>query len=148
MYVYLSYFLCATHDLLFLFSCYFIRDACTAVRVAQRVCVYEWTIIDISGIVIANIYCMYIVIVYGKVCMVMIYFVLIVRPGGSYDSPIFISPYKLCHIFLPISFIHARFIHCTWACFLSRSTLLSPFSLPLDMTNNVFILSAMYPVCK
>jgi len=44
----------------FLFSCYFIRDACTAVRVAQRVCVYEWTIIYISGIVIANIYCMHI----------------------------------------------------------------------------------------
>ena len=43
----------------FLFSC-FIRDACTAVRVAQRVCVYEWTIIYISGIVIANIYCMHI----------------------------------------------------------------------------------------
>jgi hypothetical protein len=59
-----------THDLLFLFSCYFIRDACTAVWVAQRVCVYEWTIIYISGIVIANIYCMYIVILYGKVCMV------------------------------------------------------------------------------
>jgi hypothetical protein len=39
----------------FLFSC-FIRDACTAVRVAQRVCVYEWTFIYISGIVIANIY--------------------------------------------------------------------------------------------
>jgi hypothetical protein len=31
LYVYLLYFLCATHDLLFLFSCYFIRDACTAV---------------------------------------------------------------------------------------------------------------------
>ena len=70
MYVYLLYFLCATHDLLFLFSCYFIRDACTAVWVAQRVCVYEWTIIYISGIVIANIYCKYIVILYGKVCMV------------------------------------------------------------------------------
>ena len=78
LYVYLLYFLCATHDLLFLFSCYSIRDACTAVRVAQRVCVYEWTIIYISGIVIANIYCMYIVILYGKVCMVKIKFVLIV----------------------------------------------------------------------
>jgi hypothetical protein len=32
--------------------------------------VYEWTIIYISGIVIANIYCKYIVILYGKVCMV------------------------------------------------------------------------------
>jgi hypothetical protein len=32
------------------------RDVCTAVRVAQRVCVYGWTIIYISGIVIANIY--------------------------------------------------------------------------------------------
>ena len=30
------------------------------------VCVYEWTIIYISGIVIANIYCMYIVSLYGK----------------------------------------------------------------------------------
>ena len=35
LYVYLLYFLCATHDLLFLFSCYFIRDACTA-----RMCVW------------------------------------------------------------------------------------------------------------
>ena len=78
LYVYLLDFLCATHDLLFLFSCYFIRDACTVVRVPQRVCVYEWTIIYISGIVIANIYCMYIVILYGKVCMVKIKFVLIV----------------------------------------------------------------------
>ena len=40
----------------FLFSCYFIRDACTAVRVAQHVCVYEWTFMYISGIVIANNY--------------------------------------------------------------------------------------------
>ena len=80
LYVYLLYFLCATHDLLFLFRCYSIRDACTAVRVAQCVCVYEWTIIYISGIVIANIYCMYIVILYAKVCMVKnkIKFVLIV----------------------------------------------------------------------
>ena len=70
-------FLCATHDLLFLVQL-FIRDACTAVRVAQRVCVYEWTIMNISGIVIANMYCMYIVILYGKVCMVKIKFVLIV----------------------------------------------------------------------
>jgi len=71
---------------LFLFSCYFIRDACAAIWVAQRVCVYEWTIIYISGIVIANIYCMFIVILYGKVCMVKnkIKFVLIVwpRPRG------------------------------------------------------------------
>jgi len=74
--------------------------------------VYEWTIIYISGIVIGNTYCMYIVILYGKVCMVKIKFVLIVCPGG-YDSPIFISPYKLCHIFFSISFIHARFIYCT-----------------------------------
>jgi len=73
----------------FLFSCYFIRDACAAVRVAQRVCVYEWTIIYISGIVIANTYCMYIVILYGKVCMLKIKFVLIV-------CPIFISPYRPC----------------------------------------------------
>jgi hypothetical protein len=29
--VYLLYVICATHDLLFLFSCYFIRDARTAV---------------------------------------------------------------------------------------------------------------------
>jgi membrane-associated HD superfamily phosphohydrolase len=80
LYVYLLYFLCATHDLLFLFSCYSICDACAAVWVAQRVCVNEWTIIYISGIVIANIYCMYIVIIYGKVCMVKnkIKFVLIV----------------------------------------------------------------------
>ena len=79
----------------FLFICYFIRDACTSVRVAQRVCVYEWTIIYISGIVIANIYCVYIVILYGKVCMVKI-----VCPHClTYDSPIFISPYKPCVTF-------------------------------------------------
>jgi len=47
-------------------------------ELAQRVCVYEWTFIYISGIVIANIYCMHIVILYGNVCMVKIKFVLIV----------------------------------------------------------------------
>jgi hypothetical protein len=36
-------------------------------------------------------------------------FVLIVWPRGmAYDSPIFISPYEPCHIFLPISLIYAR----------------------------------------
>jgi hypothetical protein len=65
----------------FLFSCYFIRDVCTAVQVAQCVCVYEWTFIYILGIVIANIYCMYIIILNGKVCMVKIKFVLIVWPS-------------------------------------------------------------------
>jgi hypothetical protein len=44
------------------------RDLCTVVRVAQHVCVYEWTNIYISGIAIANIYCMHIVILYGIVC--------------------------------------------------------------------------------
>ena len=58
LYVYLLYFLCATPDLLFLFSCYSIRDACTAVRVAQRVCVYEWTFIYISGGKVCNPGCL------------------------------------------------------------------------------------------
>ena len=58
--------------------CYSIRDSCTGDRVGQRVCVYEWTIIYISSIAIANIYCMYIVILFGKVCMVRIKFVLII----------------------------------------------------------------------
>jgi hypothetical protein len=41
LYVYLLYFLCATR-LLFLVQLF---NSCTAVGVAQRVCVYEWTII-------------------------------------------------------------------------------------------------------
>jgi hypothetical protein len=84
LYAYLLDLICAStatlYSYFFLFSCYFISASCTAVWVPQRVCVYEWTIIYISGIVIANIYCMHIVILYGKVCMVKnkIKFVLIV----------------------------------------------------------------------
>ena len=81
LYVYLLDFICAStatlYSRFFLFSCYFISASCTAVWVPQRVCVYEWIIIYISGIVIANIYCMHIVILYGKVCMGKIKFVLI-----------------------------------------------------------------------
>jgi hypothetical protein len=86
----------------FLFSCYFISVSCTAVWVAQRVCVYEWTIIYISGIMIANIYCMYIVILYGKVCMVKINFVLIVWWKGG--------PTTVPSLFLLMNFLHRAHI--------------------------------------
>ena len=71
LYVYLYYISNVLLIYLFLFSC-FIRDVCAAVRVAQRVCVYEWTSTNyyfyFRGIVIANnIYCMHIVVIlYGK----------------------------------------------------------------------------------
>jgi hypothetical protein len=104
LYVYLLDFLYATHDLLFLVQfCYFIRVSCTAVWVAQHVCVYEWAIIYISGIVVANIYCMYMCILlflYGKVCMVKIKFVLIVWPKWHDKLCVFHAfRYFLCVIY-------------------------------------------------
>jgi hypothetical protein len=71
LYVYIYYISNGLLIYFFLFSC-FIRDACAAVRVARRVCVYEWTSTNhyfyFRSIVIANnIYCMYIVVIlYGK----------------------------------------------------------------------------------
>ena len=57
LYAYLLDLICAStatlYSCFFLFSCYFISASCTAVWVPQRVCVYEWIIIYISGIVIA-----------------------------------------------------------------------------------------------
>ena len=111
LYVYLLDILCATHDLLVLVQLVFHCDACTSVWVAQRVFVYEWTFIYISGIVIANIYCMYIIILYAKVCMVRIKFILIAWPkkkgGGLRQFPALFLLINLVSHFLAY-FIHSR----------------------------------------
>jgi hypothetical protein len=153
LYVYLYYNSNVLLIYFFFFSC-FIRDACAAIWVAQRVCVYEWTSTNyyfyFRGIVIANnSYCMYIVVILCGKYAVRTVFVLIVWPKWAYDKlkALVLLTNCVSH-FLP-NFIHSRYAHALYLRFFStRLSCIKPVFPSSWHYNHVNLCSPPFPVCS